>query len=74
MPEPEKETRTRPIPDAEDVAKTNPKIDVDQVREAQTALEELRKAGLSRQEYGITSPYERRPLRVRRRGEQSARG
>ncbi len=56
----------KPIPGVEEAAKTNPKVDVEQVREAQVLLEELRKQGLTRPEYDIASPYERRPLRTRR--------
>jgi hypothetical protein len=65
MSDSEHHERTRRIPDAEHAAKTNPKVDVEKVREAQVLLEELRKAGVSRQEYEISSPYERKPLRAR---------
>jgi hypothetical protein len=55
-----------PVPDSPaDLAKANPKVDVDKLRDAQAALEELRKAGVMRREYDIASPYERRPRRVR---------
>jgi hypothetical protein len=57
--------RTPEIPNAEEAARSNPKVDVDQLREAQTLLEELRKKGLAGPEYDIPSPYERRPRRVR---------
>ena len=56
----------KPIPSIEEAAKSNPEVDVEKVREAQVLLEELRKQGLSRPEYDIASPYERRPLRTHR--------
>ncbi len=55
----------KPLPDIEETAESNPKIDVGQIREAQALLRELREQGLSRPEYGIVSPYERRPAHVR---------
>lgn len=47
----------------EDVIKKNPQVDGGKVREAQEAIEELRREGVLGPTYGITSPYERRPLR-----------
>ena len=73
MPDSEGSHGVRPIPDVEDTAKVNPKVDVEKAREAQILLEELRKQGLSRREYDIASPYERRPLRTHRRKEQPGR-
>lgn len=52
----------RPIPDAEDLIKRNPKVDGDKLREAQELLEELRRGGVGRSSYDIDSPYERRPI------------
>ena len=52
-----------PIPDVRKVAKTNPKVDVEQVEEVQRLLGELRKDGRRQRGYRITSPYVRRPLR-----------
>jgi hypothetical protein len=52
----------RPTPDAEELIKRNPKVDGDQLREAQELLEELRRGGVGRPSYGIDSPYERRPV------------
>lgn len=49
----------------EELAKGNPQVDVDQLREAQDLLEELRRAGVSPQQYGINSPYQRKPARTR---------
>ena len=63
----------RPMPNLEDAAKANPKVDVEKAREAQILLEELRKQGLSRRGYDIASPYERRPLRSHRGKEQAGR-
>lgn len=54
-------------PDVEKIAKENPRVDVDRIREAQRLLEKLEKAGVTPQEYGITSPYERRPPSAWRR-------
>ena len=65
MSDSEHHEQTRPIPDVERLARTNPSVDVEKVREAQILLEELRKAGVARQEYGISSPYQRKPLRAR---------
>jgi hypothetical protein len=50
-------------PRVEDLIKKNPKVDGGKVREAQEAIEELRRGGVLGPTYGITSPYERRPLR-----------
>lgn len=47
----------------DEIAKTNPKVDADQVREAQAAIEELRQSGVLGPSYDIMSPYERRPAR-----------
>ena len=51
-----------PIPDVREAAKTNRKVDVEQVEEAQALLEELRKGGLRQRGYDIASPYVRKPL------------
>jgi hypothetical protein len=45
----------------EELAKTNPKVDGDKVREVQEAIEELRRGGVLGPSYGIASPYERKP-------------
>ena len=60
------------VPDEKRAAEDNPKVDIEQVREAQALLEELRRQGLVRPEYEIASPYERRPLRSHRSKESPA--
>lgn len=52
------------VPTIDDAAATNPRVDVETVREAQELLAELRKQGITRPGYEIASPYERRRLRV----------
>lgn len=44
--------------DVEEVAKRNPPVDVAQLREAQALMEDLRKHGLNKPGYNLTSPYE----------------
>jgi hypothetical protein len=56
------------IPDVRKAAKKNPQVDVKQVEEAQSLLEELRKTGRGHREYGLGSPYARKPLRRGRSG------
>jgi len=51
-----------PISDVKKVAETNPQVDVEQLKEARALLGELRKGGRRQREYGITSPYARKPL------------
>lgn len=46
----------------DEIAATNPRVDADKVREATTAIEELRRQGVLGPSYDIASPYERRPL------------
>ena len=53
----------RRTPAVEELAKTNPQVDVGQLREVQELMKELRREGVSGAEYGIVSPYERRPSR-----------
>jgi hypothetical protein len=53
----------RRIPSVEEIAKNNPEVDVGQLRKAQELLKELRREGVDGPEYGIVSPYERRPSR-----------
>lgn len=47
--------------DVDEVASTNPRVDMGKFLEAEAALAELRNAGVPREEYDITSPYARRP-------------
>lgn len=54
------------IPDPGEVAERNPAVDIKQLREADRLLDELSKHGVTRPEYDIASPYERRPLRHKR--------
>jgi hypothetical protein len=54
-----------PLEDIDEIAARNPKVDAEQLREAQTLLKQLRDEGLERPSYGIASPYERRPLQRR---------
>jgi hypothetical protein len=58
--------------DVEKTAESNPNVDAGKVRETEAALAELRRAGLTRQEYEIVSPYERRQLDALRAGQQRA--
>jgi hypothetical protein len=67
-----KEQAPRPPDPAEKMAEVNRNVDVGQVREAQALLEELRRQGLARPEYEIASPYERRPVRLRRSNQRTA--
>jgi hypothetical protein len=46
----------------EAVAKSNPKVDVDQLRRARELVAELREEGVTRPAYSIGSPYRRRPI------------
>jgi hypothetical protein len=48
--------------DAAKIAETNPKVDLAEVRRAEELLKELRKQGVSKSEYDVVSPYDRRPL------------
>jgi hypothetical protein len=57
--------KTPPDHDVDKLVKENPGVDAAQVREAQKLLEELRREGVSGPSYGISSPYERRPVRKR---------
>ena len=59
--------KSLPIPDVREAAKTNRKVDVEQVEKAQALLEELRKGGRRQRGYDIASPYVRKPLRRGRR-------
>ncbi len=49
----------------DEIIKQNPGVDADKFREAQELLGELRKRGLTRPEYDLVPPYERRPVRRR---------
>ena len=53
----------RHTPTVEELAESNPQVDVGQLREAQELVRELRREGVGGAEYGIVSPYERRPTR-----------
>ena len=48
-----------PAPDAEELARTNPRVDREQLASGQEAIAVLRRAGFTRPSYGIESPYER---------------
>lgn len=58
----------KPEDQIEELIKGNPKIDGQQLREAQRLIEDLRKEGVGRPAYRIASPHERRPLRGTIRG------
>lgn len=51
--------------DIDALAKNNPLVDREKVREAQRLVETLRKEGLGGPSYEIVSPYERRPMTKR---------
>jgi hypothetical protein len=44
----------------EALARQNPLVDVDQLRQASALVKELRQSGVTSAEYHIESPYERR--------------
>jgi hypothetical protein len=54
-----------PAVKAEEVARTNRNVNLDQIKEAEAVLGELRNQGLARRGYGLSSPYET-PRRIRR--------
>jgi hypothetical protein len=51
------------IPDVEELAEGNPKVDVRQIREAYEMLKRLREEGVPGPRYGIASPHQGRKLR-----------
>lgn len=53
----------RRTPAVEALAKTNPQVDVGQLREAPELVKELRREGVGGAGSGIVSPYGRRPSR-----------
>jgi hypothetical protein len=46
------------------IAKSNPGVDVKQVRAVGRLLERLEQAGVERRRYAIASPHERLPMRA----------
>jgi hypothetical protein len=56
------ETEKKHVPDLDEAAKNNPKVDGDQIREAQELLREIRRDGGGGPTYNIDSPYERGPV------------
>ena len=48
------------------LAKKNPLVDIDQLREAQALVKEFRKDGAGKPQYDIESPYGSRPTRAKR--------
>ncbi|HXF30475.1 MAG TPA: hypothetical protein VN522_03060 [Solirubrobacterales bacterium] len=58
--------------DLADIAKSNPEVDVDQVREVGRLLSNLEEAGVERRQYEIASPHERLPMRDQLRNAEPA--
>jgi len=52
--------------DLDKLIKENPKVDPEQLREAQEVVSALRKSGAPRPSYGITSPYQRSQQRTKK--------
>jgi len=50
--------------DPQEIAKNNPLVDLEKVNRAQDAIRRLRRAGIERSEYGLGSPYARKPQTV----------
>lgn len=47
--------------DVHDLASRNPQIDLEQIREVQRAVAQLRKAGFRRRGYRLLNPFQRPP-------------
>jgi len=54
---------TRRVPDIDELANANPKVDPHEIQKAGELLKHLRDEGLSRPTYGLASPHARRTTR-----------
>jgi hypothetical protein len=65
---------TRPVPDIDELAKTNPKVNAAEIHEAGELLKHLREKGLTRPTYGLASPHTRRTIQRSPRKDPPASG
>lgn len=60
------DTRDGRFVDADKLIEENPKVDPEQLRDAQELVSMLRKSGVPRPSYGIVSPYQRTQQRTKK--------